>query len=175
MFVYNAAMEILYSWKHYRVYANSQMRTNTIRHTHRPHGKWEYNASDFSVNFSHCVRNNRHTFFGLDVCAQVSELGCLKCCVYGLRSEGVAASVLHAGGELEVGDANVVVTAVQENVRLRGRGGMRKCLRLTRRHHESRNRRTEGGTQGCRCCICTDTHILKLHYPCLGDLLLQLA
>lgn len=31
-------------------------------------------------------------------------------------------SVLHGGGELEVGDADIVVTAVQEDVGLRGRG-----------------------------------------------------
>lgn len=43
--------------------------------------------------------------------------------VYRLRSEAAAVSVLHGGGELEVGDANVVVAAVQENVGLRGRGG----------------------------------------------------
>lgn len=61
---------------------------------------------------------------------------CQVLSVYRLRSEGVAVSVLHAGRELEVGDANVVVSAVQENVSLRGRGGaheretvMRKCLR----------------------------------------------
>lgn len=33
----------------------------------------------------------------------------------------MAVSVLHGGGELEVGDTNVVVTAVQENVSLGGR------------------------------------------------------
>lgn len=38
---------------------------------------------------------------------------------------GVAVSVLHGGGELEVGDTNVVVTAVQENVGLGGRGTKR--------------------------------------------------
>lgn len=34
-------------------------------------------------------------------------------------------SVLHGGGELEVGDTNVIVTAVQENVGLGGRGTKR--------------------------------------------------
>ncbi len=42
--------------------------------------------------------------------------------VYRLRAEGGAESVLHAGRELQVGDTNVVVPTVQEDVGLRGRG-----------------------------------------------------
>lgn len=55
-------------------------------------------------------------------------------------------SALHAGRELEVGDTNIVVTAVQENVGLTGRGAqrggivMRKLLRHTGHHHETKNR-----------------------------------
>ena len=48
--------------------------------------------------------------------------------VYRLRSEGVAVSVLHAGRELEVGDTNIVVTTVQENVGLRKRWAQRGTL-----------------------------------------------
>lgn len=48
--------------------------------------------------------------------------------VYRLRSKGVAMSVLHAGRELEVRDTNIVVTAVQEDVGLRGRGAQRRGL-----------------------------------------------
>lgn len=40
------------------------------------------------------------------------------------RSEGM--SILHGGGELEVRDTNIVVSAVQENVGLRGRGAQRE-------------------------------------------------
>ena len=64
--------------------------------------------------------------------------------VYRLRSE-VLVSVLHAGRELQVGDTNIVVTAVQENVSLRRKRRtekgivMRKLLRYTGHHHEAQN------------------------------------
>lgn len=62
-----------------------------------------------------CLRNNL---------AQTSNM-------HTLGSKVTTASALHGGRELEIGYANIVVTAVQEDVGLRGRGaqGERKCLK----------------------------------------------
>lgn len=52
--------------------------------------------------------------------------------VYRLRSKCTVGSGLHSGRKLEVGDTNVVITAIQENVGLRGRGAQRGRLVMRR-------------------------------------------
>lgn len=42
--------------------------------------------------------------------------------LFSLREDKGGGEALHGGRELEVGDANVVVAAVEEDVGLRGRG-----------------------------------------------------
>lgn len=104
------------------------MHTNT--HTNTLHGKWGYNVSNFSVNFARCVRNNRRARFGFRrACVCVCIWLCEVSSVWRLRSGSAAVSVLHAGRKLEVGDTNIVIAAVEEDVSLRGRGAQREGVR----------------------------------------------
>lgn len=56
----------------------------------------------------------------------------------------VSRSALHGGGELEVGDANIVVAAVEEDVGLR-EGGADGREVTVRRRWTMRNPKTEAG------------------------------
>lgn len=48
--------------------------------------------------------------------------------IFRLGSKGVTVKALHAGGELQVGDAYVIITAVQQDVRLgRNETNMEDC------------------------------------------------
>lgn len=62
--------------------------------------------------------------------------------VHTLGSKVTIALDLHGGRELEIGYANIVVTAVQEDVGLRGRGAQeeRKCLKNTNYNFKLPNR-----------------------------------
>lgn len=88
---------IMLPWR-YRTAGNSTERrlihahTHAHAHTRTPHAKWNYNVSDCSVNFAHCVKNNRQSYFRFRcVCVCVWLRGVLS--VYRSRSEGRSVSL----------------------------------------------------------------------------------